>query len=192
MRNLRSSLIRYGWIVGPAVAIMTFVALVYSADELRVNVQSFPDGKIIRPGTAIVLSVEGLEPGQTATWHRVQSTGGTAIWVLSITTDGKAPPPPVDELGRRVAKLAEGLNGKPAVAKMFGAAIPRIESGELRGSGAIVQAVSEPIAALDVAGWQKFSRLLYEYLLNERKLVSQSQWAKAYTSVVAGLGGTEQ
>ncbi len=162
-----------------------------AAGELKVTLQTFPPNTPLKPGMAVLLSVEGLGPGQTATWHRVQTEGGAAIWVLSITTDGEAPPPPMDEIAMLAAKLADGLDGKPAVAKMFADAIPRIESEELRGSGAIVQAVSEPIAALDVAGWQKFSRLLYENLLNERKLVSQEQWAAAYESVVVGLGGVK-
>ena len=159
-----------------------------AAGELKVTLQTFPPNTPLKPGMAVLLSVEGLGPGQTATWHRVQTEGGAAIWVLSITTDGEAPPPPMDEIALLAAKLADGLDGKPAVAKMFADAIPRIESEELSGSKAIVDAVSKPIAELDSADWQKFSRLLYGHLMGLKKAgLSQEEWAAAYKSVVAGL-----
>lgn len=50
-----------------------------NAGELKINVQSFPPGLALKPGVAVLLSAEGLEPGQTATWHRVAVEGDVIL-----------------------------------------------------------------------------------------------------------------
>ncbi len=50
-----------------------------AAGELSIKVSSFPPGQPLKPGTAVLLSVEGLEPGQTATWHRVAVEGDVVL-----------------------------------------------------------------------------------------------------------------
>lgn len=160
--------------------------------ELLIQVQSFPPGQPLKPGMAVILSMEGLEPGLIPVWHRVEMPGNVVYWVLSITRDGPPiddpPEPPPDDLSVFTADLLAGLslNGSE-VAGMFSGAIPKIKSGKLRGSRAIVQAVSKPIADLKSVKWQSFSTLLFQHLLNERKLVTQAQWAEAYQSIVVGL-----
>ena len=54
-------------------------APVAAGGELSIKVQSFPPGQPLKPGTAVLLSVEGLEPGQTATWHRVAVEGDVVL-----------------------------------------------------------------------------------------------------------------
>ena len=63
-----------------------------AAGELSIKVSSFPPGQPLKPGTAVLLSVEGLEPGQTATWHRVAGEG-----------DGDDVNPPIPPLPPKVA-----------------------------------------------------------------------------------------
>ena len=63
------------WISILAAVALSMVASICSADELKINVSSFPPGKPLQPGTAVLLSVDGLEPGQSATWHRVAVEG---------------------------------------------------------------------------------------------------------------------
>jgi len=61
------------------VLFLLFMPAALSAGELKINVQSFPPGLELRPGVAVLLSVEGLEPGQTATWHRVAVEGDVIL-----------------------------------------------------------------------------------------------------------------
>lgn len=108
-----------------------------------------------------------------------------------IPADGDDPfvPPPADDLSIYVNDLADvlSIDGRQQVADMFAAAVPKINSDKLRGSQAIVGAVGKPIAALESVKWKSFSKLLFEHLLNDLKLVTQSQWATAYESIVVGL-----
>jgi len=102
------------------------------------------------------------------------------------------PLPPTSDLSAFTAGLIERLEIKtkrPVVAKLFQDTIPKIDSSKLRGSKAIVEAVSKPIAAMGSTKWQAFSSLLFQHLLNDLKLVTQAQWSDAYRQVVSGIGG---
>jgi hypothetical protein len=104
------------------------------------------------------------------------------------------PPPPPSDLSAFVADLIEELDietGTSEVAGFFQDAVPKVDSDELRGSKAIVEAVTKRIAAMNSTKWKAFSSLLYGHLLNELQLVSQSQWSDAYKEVVLGLGGVK-
>ncbi len=54
-------------------------APVAAGGELSIKVSSFPPGQPLKPGTAVLLSVERLEPGQVATWHRVAVEGDVVL-----------------------------------------------------------------------------------------------------------------
>ena len=112
--------------------------------------------------------------------------------VGKVGPDPDPPPPPPSDLSEFTVGLVKSLDIKtkrPAVAKLFQDAIPKINSGKLRGSKAIVEAVSKPIAAMGSTKWQAFSSLLFQHLLNDLKLVRQAQWSDAYRQIVSGIGG---
>jgi len=69
-----------GYLLQPLVlAASLLVAAVLPAAELKINVSSFPPGLELKPGVAVLLSVDGLEPGQVATWHRVAVEGDVVL-----------------------------------------------------------------------------------------------------------------
>jgi len=212
-----------------ATAALLLVTAVAGGGELRINVQSFPPGQALKPGVAVLLSVEGLEPGQTI-WHRVAVEGdvvlkldryhlfagtvsGPRTFIVQVAAPGAdpfaivtfnygtgsdppdppVPPlPPADDLAVYTTDLVRGLaiiDEGGEVATLFLSAATRIDTGELRGSAAIVEAVSKPLAAKNSTKWQAFSTMLFQHLLNERRLISQVDWAAAYKSVAAGLRG---
>ena len=61
------------------IVLWSYLTPVAAGGELSIQVQSFPPGQPLKPGTAVLLSVEGLEPGQTATWHRVAVEGDVVL-----------------------------------------------------------------------------------------------------------------
>ena len=153
-----------------------------------------------QPAEAVVVMIWDGHP-KVVVW--VIGAAGSPIVITKdryeIPADGDTPTPPVgvpDQLAVYVADLADGLDLNPPdrgkVAGMFALVIPQIRSSKLRGSKAIVESVTKPIADLKSVKWQSFSTLLYQHLLRERKLISQEQWAEAYESIVVGLGGRLQ
>lgn len=82
-RKRASHLRRVAWfafLYGAAILGLALVCISLGfAGELKINVTSFPPGQPLKPGTAVLLSVEGLEPGQTATWHRVDVEGDIVL-----------------------------------------------------------------------------------------------------------------
>ena len=66
------------WISSFVLAASLLVSTAFGGD-LQIKVQSFPPGKVLEPGTAVLLSVTGLEPGQVATWHRVAVEGDIVL-----------------------------------------------------------------------------------------------------------------
>lgn len=98
------------------------------------------------------------------------------------------------ELSAFTADLVDELGiiiGTARVADFFLEAIPKIDDGSLRGSKAIVEAVTKRIADMESVKWRAFSSLLYSHLLNDLKLVTQTQWSDAYKQVALGLGGAK-
>ena len=59
-----------------AASLMVMTAF---GSELKIKVQSFPPGQDLKPGVAVLLSVDGLEEGQVATWHRVAVEGDVVL-----------------------------------------------------------------------------------------------------------------
>lgn len=150
-------------------------------------------------GSARAVAIEVARLVKADAWAVVPKPGGywlvvsdgevTAIY--TIHTDDEPPPPPPDSLVTWVVDAAKDLDAdrRVEVAKWFADAVPKIKSGELRGSKAIVEAVSKPISAMDSVKWQAFSTVLYEHLLNELRLLTLVEWAEAYESVAEGLKG---
>ncbi len=61
------------------IVLWSYLTPVAAGGELSIKVSSFPPGQPLKPGTAVLLSVEGLEPGQVATWHRVAVEGDVVL-----------------------------------------------------------------------------------------------------------------
>lgn len=103
------------------------------------------------------------------------------------------PPPPPSDLSAFVENLVDELgidSDTSQVAGFFQAAVPKIDDGSLRGSRAIVEAVSKPLAGMGTK-WKAFSSLLFTHLLHDVRLVTQSQWSDGYKEVALGLGGVK-
>jgi hypothetical protein len=58
---------------------MLLLVCTAAGGELKINVQSFPPGQPLRPGVAVLLSVDGLEAGQVPVWHRVEVEGDIVL-----------------------------------------------------------------------------------------------------------------
>ncbi len=98
------------------------------------------------------------------------------------------------DLSAFVTNLVDELSidsGTAEVASFFQDAIPQVDSDKLRGSKAIVEAVTKRIARMGSVKWKAWQSLLYSHLLNDLKLVTQAQWSSAYKQVALGLGGAK-
>jgi hypothetical protein len=204
------------WIVMLWVGLVAIAAVSCEAGELKITVRNVTLLLAAESDGAIAWHVEPPDARQhceqtkdSLLFRAWEWPGHPEVVVLLIASDGRDivttryvfpadsgdPPtrPLPDDLSVYVAELAEGLDDKQAVAKLFSNAIPRIwvskdDPRELRGSGAIVLAVSTPISQLDSGPWQEFSRLLFQHLLHKLKIGGEGPlWAEAYRSVVQGL-----
>ena len=68
-----------GYLIGFFALAASLLVMTAFGGELKINVQSFPPGQDLRPGVAVLLSVDGLEEGQVATWHRVAVEGDVVL-----------------------------------------------------------------------------------------------------------------
>ena len=68
-----------GYLIGFFALAASLLVMTAFGGELKINVQSFPPGQDLRPGVAVLLSVDGLEEGQVATWHRVSVEGDVVL-----------------------------------------------------------------------------------------------------------------
>jgi len=70
LKQLLAAAVAVAWLCEASAAV---------GGELTINVSSFPPGKELAPGTAVLLSVEGLEDGQTPVWHYGKHTGDVVL-----------------------------------------------------------------------------------------------------------------
>lgn len=75
------------------------------------------------------------------------------------------------------------------IAEIFKQLTKQIEAGKLRGSDAVMKATKASIFADDTlrSNWQSWYAVVASHLLDELRLVTQSQWAVAYKKIVQGV-----
>lgn len=116
------------------------------------------------------------------------------VWCVGIGDDsGDDPGDEIDSLVRFVmeetAKVETNPIERAEVAEIFKQLTKQIESGKLRGSDAVMKATRASIFADDTlrSNWQSWYAVVALHLLDELRLVTQSQWAAAYKKVAQGV-----
>jgi hypothetical protein len=70
---------RFATAIATAAALIAAVAC--GSQPLEIRVQSFPPGLPLKPGTAVLLSVEGVPDGAAPVWHRVTTEGDVVLQI---------------------------------------------------------------------------------------------------------------
>ena len=75
------------------------------------------------------------------------------------------------------------------IAEIFKQLTKQIEAGKLRGSAAVIKATKTSVFADDTLrpNWQSWYAVVAIHLLDELRLVTQSQWAVAYKKITQGV-----
>lgn len=115
-------------------------------------------------------------------------------WCIAVGTDsGDDPDDETDNLVRFVMKETAKVETDPIeraeIAEIFKQLTRRIESGDLRGSDAVMKATKATIFVGDTlrSNWHSWYAVVALHLLDELRLVTQSQWAVAYQKIAQGV-----
>ena len=115
-------------------------------------------------------------------------------WCVAVGGDpGDDPDDETDSLVRFVmeetAKVETNPIERAEIAEIFKQLIKQIDGGKLRGSAAVMKATKASIFADDTlrSNWQSWYTVVAIHLLDELRLVTQSQWAVAYQTIAQGV-----
>jgi hypothetical protein len=115
-------------------------------------------------------------------------------WCIAVGDDsGGVPGGETDSLVRFVMEQTAKVESDPIeraeIAEIFKQLTKQIEAGKLRGSDAVMKATKASIFADDTlrSNWQSWYAVVAIHLLDELRLVTQSQWAVAYAKVAKGV-----
>lgn len=122
----------------------------------------------------------------------------SVTWVVGVGGDSGDDPDddPDDEIDSLVrfimqetAKVETNPIERAEIAEIFKQLTKQIESGKLRGSDAVMKATKASIFADDTlrSNWQSWYAVVALHLLDDLRLVTQSQFAGAYKHIAQGV-----
>lgn len=118
----------------------------------------------------------------------------SVTWAVGVGGDlDDDPDDETDSLVRFIMQETAKVETNPVergeVAAIFGRLIERIENGDLRGSNAVMTATKAAMFEDDTvrSNWQSWYAVVAIHLLDDLRLVTQSQFAVAYKKIAQGV-----